>query len=63
MGVEELVSPAIPTYSNKKGGGTALATVALDGRTSPEATPKHRDPLKQQSNRLFGRGGAVEKGF
>ena len=63
MGVEYLVSPAIPIYSNKKGGGTVPVTVALDGRTSPKATPIHQDPLKQQSNRLFGRGGAVEKGF
>lgn len=54
MGVEELVGPATPNCSTEKGGTAVPASVALDGRTSPKGTPKHRDPLKQQSTRLFG---------
>lgn len=54
MGVEERVGPATPNCSTEKGGTAVPASVALDGRTSPKGTPKHRDPLKQQSTRLFG---------
>ena len=63
MGVGELVSPATPNCSTEKGGTAAPASVALDGRTSPEGTPKHRDPLKQQSARLYGRVETVKTGF
>jgi len=63
MGVEEHVSPATPNFCNEKGGTAVPATVALDGRTSPEATPKHRDPLKQQSTRSYGRVETVKKEF
>ena len=42
MGVEELLSPAIPNYCNKKEGTAVLASVALEGRTSSEGTPEHK---------------------
>ena len=41
MGVGELVSPVTPNYSTEKGGTAVHASVALDGRISPEGTPKH----------------------
>ena len=42
LGMEELVSPAIPNYCNKKGGTAVPALVALDGLTSSEGIPKHK---------------------
>jgi hypothetical protein len=40
--LEELVSPAIPNYCNKKGGVVVPASVALDGPTSSKGTQKQK---------------------
>ena len=50
LGMEELVSPIVLDYCNKKGGTAVPALVALDGCTSSEGTRKqkqlkHKNPL------------------
>ena len=60
LGMEELVSPAIPNYCNKKGGTAVPALVALDGLTSSEGKAITQTIHKQQFAGVNGRVAPVE---